>query len=81
MNYLLQRLSEPSTYAGIAAVLAAAGYAVPPGTLHAVMFCGVAASGLVAVFVKEGWHALEDGDFIQPLESAATIVGAAGVQK
>lgn len=46
MNYLLARLSEKSTWAGLAAVLAGVGYAVRPDLWESIVAIGVAVAGL-----------------------------------
>lgn len=53
MRYLLDRLREPSTYAGLAVLLAALGYAVPTETMEALRNLGIAAAGLAAVLLRE----------------------------
>lgn len=53
MSYLLSRLREPSTYAGIAAVAAAFGLAIPGEWVQAVSGLGVAVAGVVAVAMPE----------------------------
>lgn len=71
MPYLLQRLSEPSTYAGLAAILAASGAAVPAGYVHDATVIGVVLSGVAAVVIKEGWRkALASGDAATAVENA-----------
>ncbi len=71
MKYFIQRLSEPSTYSGIAALLAASGFVIPPGYVQDAAIIGMAASGIVAVCLKEGWRkALADGDAATAAETA-----------
>lgn len=71
MNYLITRLSEPSTYAGIAAILAASGAVIPAGYVHDVTLIGVVSAGIAAVVVKEGWRkALSSGDAAVAVEKA-----------
>lgn len=53
MSYLLSRLREPSTYAGIAGVLAAFGLAVPVEWLQALSALGMAVAGVAAVAMPE----------------------------
>jgi hypothetical protein len=73
MKILIARFSEPSTYAGIAAILAGLGYAIPPGIGHDLMLAGLVISGLGAVILKEGWRrALISGDAAAAVEIAAT---------
>ena len=51
--YLLARLKEPSSYAGIGALVAALGLHVPDATLSAVLQLLIAALGLLAVLFPE----------------------------
>jgi hypothetical protein len=53
MQYLVARLKEPSTYAGLAALLAAFGVQIEPGTLQAVIAVLTGIAGLASVFVGE----------------------------
>lgn len=53
MKYLTERLREPSTWAGIAAVTAGFGLPMDPGIWQNVAQAGMAASGLLAVLMKE----------------------------
>ena len=63
MNYAIERLREPSTYAGIGLGLSALGLALPPGALRTVALLGMAAAGVAAVVMREGWRkALLSGD-------------------
>ena len=65
MNYLLQRLTESSTYASLAAILAGAGVVIPPGVWKDVTIGGMFIAGIAGVVIKEGWRtALESGDAI-----------------
>jgi hypothetical protein len=73
MKMVIDRFSEPSTYAGISAILAGLGYAIPPGIGHDLILAGLVISGLGAVIVKEGWRrALTSGDAAAAVEIAAT---------
>ncbi len=70
MNYILARLTEPSTYSGLAAILAVLGVNVPPGVIQTLAFFGAAAAGVAAVVIKEGFKkAVEDGDIVKSIES------------
>lgn len=51
--FLLARLKEPSTYAGLGALLAAAGYHIPDATLNAAISVVVAVAGLAAIVIPE----------------------------
>jgi hypothetical protein len=53
LAFLLQRLKEPSTYAGLAGLLAAAGIHVPDATLAAAVSAAVAVAGLAAAVLPE----------------------------
>lgn len=53
MQFFIQRMREPSTWAGLASVLMAFGLGIPPGTVEAVAQVGMGVAGLVAVFVRE----------------------------
>jgi hypothetical protein len=53
MKYIIGRLREPSTYAGIAALLAAFGMNIPIEHFQAVSSSVIAIAGLLAVFMKE----------------------------
>lgn len=76
-NPILTRFSEPSTYAGIAAIIGAAGFVVPHGIFQDVAFAGMAVAGAVAVVLKEGWKkALESGDLATAVATAATDAAA-----
>ncbi len=50
-GYVVARLKEPSTWAGFAPILIAAG--VPAGTMPAIAQIGIAVAGAVAVLVPE----------------------------
>lgn len=53
-NWLVARLKEPSTYAGIAAIGAlVAGHALDPGTMKVITTAGSGLAGLLAVIVSE----------------------------
>jgi hypothetical protein len=53
MKYLINRLKEPSTYAGLAALLAAFGVSIDPGMLQAVVAVATAIAGLASILVGE----------------------------
>jgi hypothetical protein len=53
MQYLVARLKEPSTFAGLAALLAAFGVQVEPGILQAVIAVLTGIAGLASVFLGE----------------------------
>lgn len=51
MKYVLARLREPSTWAGLSALGVVFG--IPPGTLDLVAQVGVGVAGLVAMALKD----------------------------
>lgn len=53
MAYLISRLREPSTYAGLAGLAAAFGFVVPAEWVQAAAGLGVALGGVLAVVVPE----------------------------
>lgn len=57
LQYIATRFGEPSTYAGIAGLLAAAHVTLDPGLWQHIVDAGMALSGLVAVIMKEAGNA------------------------
>jgi hypothetical protein len=53
MQYLVARMKEPSTYAGLAALMAAFGYQIEPGLLQAFVTLLTAMAGLASFLVSE----------------------------
>jgi uncharacterized membrane protein YjjB (DUF3815 family) len=53
LDMIVSRLKEPSTYAGISALLGAVGYQVAPEWLEAATLIGAAISGVLAIFMAE----------------------------
>ena len=53
MQAILSRLREPSTYAGIAAMLAAFGITVPSDLYQSIAGALTGVAGLVAVLLRE----------------------------
>jgi hypothetical protein len=53
MEYVISRLREPSTYAGMAALVAAFGLAVPTEWVQALSALGVAVGGVLAIVLRE----------------------------
>lgn len=51
-KYLLERLSERSTWLGVISIITVAGVAITPEQSEAVVNAGVAVAGVVAVFTK-----------------------------
>jgi hypothetical protein len=50
---IVDRFREPSTWAGLAALIGLFGVNVPSETVHAVSDVGMALAGLAAVFLPE----------------------------
>jgi hypothetical protein len=53
IDYILARLSETSTWRGIAMIVAASGLAIEPNKFNAIAAAGIAVSGAINVFRKE----------------------------
>ena len=53
MSYFLARLREPSTYAGIAAMLTAFGVTMEPGLVQNVSVAGIALAGVASAVMAE----------------------------
>jgi hypothetical protein len=53
MDFIINRLREPSTWSGIAALAVALGMGIPPGTVEAITQVGVGLAGLAAVVLRE----------------------------
>lgn len=53
MNFIIDRLKEPSTWSGIAAMAVAFGIGFPPGTFEAITQIGVGIAGLAGVVLRE----------------------------
>ena len=62
MNYLLARLSELSTWRGLAALLTALGVKLHPEMQDSIIAAGLAVIGLINVFRKE----LKNGNPSEP---------------
>ena len=54
ISWLGARLREPSTYAGLAAVLAVAHLSTDPGLVHDITLIGTGLGGVIAFFLPEG---------------------------
>ena len=54
VSWLGARLREPSTYAGLAAVLAVAHLSSDPGLVHSLSMIGMGLGGVIAFFLPEG---------------------------
>jgi len=53
MQYLIARFKEPSTYAGLAAILTAFGVGLAPEYWEAISSVGVGLAGLAAILLRE----------------------------
>ena len=53
LSYILNRMKEPSTYAGLAALLGVVGLKVAPDQLNALITVLTALAGAIAVFVPD----------------------------
>jgi hypothetical protein len=53
LNWIIARLMEPTSYAGIGMVLAAVGVAVSPELAQHIQTLGLGIGGLLAFFLKE----------------------------
>lgn len=53
MQYILARLREPSTYAGIAGVLAAFGLSLDAGLVQSIALLGTGLAGVLAAFMPD----------------------------
>lgn len=53
MDFILNRLREPSTWSGFAALIGALGFGVPAGAVQAVSQIGIGIAGLAAIFIHE----------------------------
>lgn len=51
---ILKRLREPSTYAGLAAVVSGLGFALAPEIGQTIPVIGAAVAGLLAIWLPEG---------------------------
>jgi hypothetical protein len=53
IDYILARLKEPSTYAGLATVLALVGWKLSPELMGAIASAGIAVIALVEIVRRE----------------------------
>jgi hypothetical protein len=53
MKYLIARLREPSTYAGLAALLASFGLSLDAGLVQSIALLGTGLAGVVAAFMPD----------------------------
>ena len=53
MQYILARLSEPSTWRGIVSILTAAGIALSPQQIEAIITVGLLVVGLIGAVTKD----------------------------
>lgn len=76
-NWLVDRLTESSTYAGIGGLAAVVNVSVPPGVVKSVALVGMVVGFALAVVLKEGWKkALSSGDLAKALEEGAAKAAA-----
>ncbi len=54
MRYLLDRLSEPSTWRGFIMLATGFGVAMSPETIEQVVVAGTAMTGLIGMFTTDG---------------------------
>jgi hypothetical protein len=52
VDYIIARLSESSTWRGLALIVAASGFAVDPNKVNAIAAAGMAVAGAINVFRK-----------------------------
>lgn len=52
-DFILDRLNEPSTYAGVFGVLSAFGVIVQPQLADAIISAGIGVTGLALIILKE----------------------------
>src|SRR5271169_2292507 len=80
LKYLDARLSEPSTYAGMSAMLIAANINIDPGIWHMITLWGGVASGVLATILAEVGTASPSqlaGDAVNALVAAVQAMPAA----
>ena len=53
LDYILTRLSETSTWRGIAMIVAASGLVIDPNQFNSIAAAGIAVAGAINVFRKE----------------------------
>lgn len=53
MNYIINRLKEPSTWGGLGMLAVSLGLGLPPGTIEAITQVGIGIAGLAQVFLRE----------------------------
>jgi len=56
LNFILARAKEPSTYAGLGLILAAAGLHFSSGQTNAIVQLLMALAGVVSMFIPEGMN-------------------------
>jgi hypothetical protein len=75
VQYVAERLSEPSTYATLTALLGITGFNIAPGYMQDVMFFGMSVSAVAGVMFKEGVkQALSSGDALTALQARITAL-------
>lgn len=53
LDFIVNRLKEPSTWRGVVGIATAAGVALNPEQVAAIVAAGVGIAGLIAVFTKD----------------------------
>lgn len=53
MTYIITRLREPSTYAGLGALLGTFGVVMPPGMVQNITLAGTGLAGIVAALLPD----------------------------
>jgi len=62
MNYLINRLKEPSTWRGLIAVLTSFGVALSPDQKEAVIATGLALMGVIGAFFPDFNKKIDNGN-------------------
>lgn len=53
LDWIVDRLKEPSTWAGLGTLLVVNGVALPPGVMPLVVQAGVSIAGILAIVIHE----------------------------
>lgn len=70
VSKILTELGQSSTYQVLGTVLAVLGVNMTPGLMQTITFVGMGISGLLAVFITEGWQqAVTSGDALKALQA------------
>lgn len=77
LDFAIERLGEPSTYAALSMGLMVVGQSLPSGVLQDITFVGMTFSVVAGVLIKEGWkQSLETGDLVKALEARIATLEA-----